>query len=114
MNDIITRSPDTDIFVFVLHSNREQNKACCSILVLGNGDVCDIHLVINETEEDTAPPCRQGSEMDDGQLSIRWTEGDLLPQELVNVPTVNPGIYSRMDGEYLELENFDGIVFSEH
>ena len=52
--------------------------------------------------------------MDDGQLSIRRTEDDLLPQELVNVPTVNPGIYSRMDDEYLQLENLDGIVFSEH
>ena len=52
--------------------------------------------------------------MDDGQLSIRWTEDDLLPQELVNVPTVNPGIYSRMDDEYLELENLDGIVFLKH
>ena len=56
VNDIITRSPDTDIFVFVLHSHREWNKACCSILVLGIGDVCDIHLVINETGKDTAPP----------------------------------------------------------
>ena len=79
--------------------------------MLGIGNVCDIHLVINETGEDIAPPCRQGWEMDDGQLSIRWTEGDLLPQELVNVPTVSPGIYSRMDDEYLELENLDGIVF---
>ena len=52
--------------------------------------------------------------MDDGQLSIRWTGGDLLPQDLVNVPTVNPRIYSWMDDEYLELENLDGIVFSEH
>jgi len=32
---------------------------------------------------DIPSPCGQGWEMDDGQLSIRWTGGDLLPQELV-------------------------------
>ena len=53
--------------------------------MLGIGDVCDIHLVINEIGEDIAPPCGQGWQMDDGQLSIRWTGGDLLPQELVGL-----------------------------
>ena len=51
--------------------------------------------------------------MDDGQLSIRWTGGDLLPQELVNVLTENPDIYGRIDDECLELENLDDIVCSE-
>ena len=53
--------------------------------MLGIGDACDIHLVINEIEEDIAPPCGQGWQMDDGQLSIRWTGGDLLPQDLVGL-----------------------------
>ena len=53
--------------------------------MLGIGDVCDIHLVINEIGEDIAPPCGQGWQMDDGQLSIRWTGGELLPQELVGL-----------------------------
>ena len=53
--------------------------------MLGTGDVCDIHLVINEIGEDIAPPCGQGWQMDDGQLSIRWTGGDLLPQDLVGL-----------------------------
>ena len=53
--------------------------------MLGIGDVCDIHLVINEIGEDIAPPCGQGWQMDDGQLSIRWTGGDLLPQDLVGL-----------------------------
>ena len=62
---------------------------------------------------DIPSPCGQGWEMDDGQLSIRWTRGDLLPQELVNVLTENPDIYGQIDDECLELETIDGIVFSE-
>jgi len=50
--------------------------------------------------------------MDDGQLSIRWTEGDLLPQELVNVLTESPDVFGQ-DDECLELENIDDIIFSE-
>jgi len=50
--------------------------------------------------------------MDDGQLSIRWTEGDLLPQELVNVLIESPDVYGQ-DDECLELENLDDIIFSE-
>ena len=77
--------------------------------MLGIGDVCDIHLVINEIGEDLAPPCGQGWQMDDGQLSIRWTGGDLLPQDLVNVLTENPDVFGQIDDECLELENLDCI-----
>ena len=35
-------------------------------------------------------PCWHGWTMDDGQLSFRWTEGDLLPQELVNTLPEDP------------------------
>ena len=47
--------------------------------------------------------------MDDGQLSIRWTGGDLLPQDLVNVLTENPDVFDQIDDECLELENLDCI-----
>ena len=63
-----------------------------------------MHLVINETGEDIPSPCGQGWEMSDGQLSIGWTGGDLLPQELFNGLTENPDIYGQIDDECLELE----------
>ena len=51
--------------------------------------------------------------MDDGHLNIKWTESDLLPQELVNVLTENPGTFDQIDGETLQLDSLDDIVFSE-
>ncbi len=61
--------------------------------------------------------------MDDGQLSIRWTGGDLLPQELVNVLTENADTSKQSDDEIPQLENLDKhlwrlspklVLFSSH
>ena len=67
----------------------------------------------NKANPDIPSPCGQGWEMDDGHLSIKWTESDLLPQELVNVLTENPGTFDQIDGETPQLDSLDDIVFSE-
>lgn len=56
-------------------------------------------------------PRGQGWELNqDGELCIKWTEGDLLPQELVAVLTEEPETES--DAESPELENLEDAVFT--
>ena len=52
-NDIIIRSPDTDVFVLVLHFTQNIEQRVLFYTGVGNRRrLIDIHLVINETGED--------------------------------------------------------------
>ena len=57
-------------------------------------------------------PDGHGWEVIDGQLEIKWTEGDLLPQELVDVLVDEPDQNHEAD-EVDEFEDFTDVIYED-
>ena len=50
-------------------------------------------------------PDTHGWEIEDGRLTIKWTDGDLMPQELTDILVEQPDREDQDDSEDDEMEN---------
>ena len=58
-------------------------------------------------------PDGHGWEIEDGRLTIKWTDGDLMPQELTDILVEQPDQEDQDDSEDDEMENMYDVIFEE-
>lgn len=57
-------------------------------------------------------PDDHGWEAEDGRLTIKWTDGDLMPQELTDILVEQPDQEDQDDSEDDEMNMYD-VIFEE-
>lgn len=59
------------------------------------------------------PPDGYGWELEDGPLTVKWTEGDLMLQELTDILVEHPHQEDQNDSEEDDMKNMYSVIFEE-